>query len=329
MKLGLLLATQSEPGADLRGRVRELVEQVRLARACGLSSIWLAQHYLTAPMAMFQPGPLLPYLLHEARGMTVGGDIIVLPVLNPVAVAEDAATLDVLSDGHYVLGVGLGYREQEFEAFGVPLADRVPRFVESVGLIRRLWREDRVTHNGRFFKITDAGCGIRPLQRGGPPIWMAAQVEVAVKRVAEIGDAWLIPPGMPYRTIVELMGVYRNSLRENRRPDPADVPCTRECYVGATQAAAMEECREALKAKYEFYASWGHHAQKGQAKPTPIDEMARDRFFIGDRAWVKDEIARYREAGINHFIMRVQWPGFPQSKVLESIRRLGEIVAGH
>lgn len=327
MKLGLFVNTQSPAGTNMRSRVADLVEQVRTARDCGFSSLWFPQHYLTAPMQMFQSTALMPYLMAEAKGMTVGGDIIILPLHNPVAIAEESATLDVLSGGRYVLGVGLGYREEEFTAFGIPLSERVPRLSESVPLIRRLWAEDRVDHEGRFYRVANAGIGIKPVRPEGIPIWMAAQVDAAIRRAAALGDSWLIIPSMGMTELVPAVEVYRDALRTLGKPDPAEFPITRECYVGTSQATALDECREALSSKYAAYAQWGLKGQQGD-DGSAFDRMVRDCFIVGDKAFVKDEIARYHETlGVNHFIMRVHWLGFPQEHVLRGIRALGEIFA--
>ena len=93
-----------------------MVEQVRVARQSGFKSLLFPHHYLTAPLQMLQIAPMMAYLLREAEGMTIGGNILLLPLLNPVHVAEEAATMDVLSGGNFVLGVGLGYRTGEFGA---------------------------------------------------------------------------------------------------------------------------------------------------------------------------------------------------------------------
>jgi alkanesulfonate monooxygenase SsuD/methylene tetrahydromethanopterin reductase-like flavin-dependent oxidoreductase (luciferase family) len=182
-----------------------------------------------------------------------------------------------------------------------------------------------VTHKGKFYTVENAGIGIKPLQAGGPPIWIAAKVEAALKRAARIGDAWLIVPSSMLTDLVPQMRFYREALRAFAKPEPSDFPLTRECFVGTSQATAMEECREALIFKYKAYASWGLY---GNATEFSIDEFARDRFIIGDEDFVAEEIARYRETlGVNHFIMRMQWPGLPQERVLHSIRALGRIFA--
>ena len=327
MKLGMLLNTQFPKGVDARTVVPQMVEQVRVARQCGFGSLWFPQHYLTEPMQMFQMSAMLPYLLREAEGMTIGGDILILPMFNPVFVAEDAAALDVLSGGKFVLGVGLGYRDVEFEAFNVPLSERVPRLVEGIHLIRRLWREDRITHAGKHFKVTDAGIGLKPLQPGGPQVWIAGHVDPAVRRAARLGDAWLIVPSVSFEQIVPAMKAYREALAEHGK-QPADFPVTREVYVGSSQATAMQECVEYIKSKYATYATWGQRVQQGQRAADAFDAFAAGRFIIGDASFVREEIIRYREAfGVNHFIGRMHWPGMPQELVLGSIRRLGELFA--
>src|SRR5215470_14471297 len=112
----MFINTQFPEGDNVAQRIPELVEQVREAKAAGFSSLLFPHHYLTAPLQMLQITPLMGYLLREAEGMTIGGNILLLPLLNPVLVAEEAATLDVLSGGKFILGVGLGYRPGEFAA---------------------------------------------------------------------------------------------------------------------------------------------------------------------------------------------------------------------
>ena len=120
------------------------------------------------------------------------------------------------------------------------------------------------------------------------------------------------------------MQTYRAALKEYGRT-PMEFPITVECYVGARHATAHEECREPLEYKYNAYASWGLQNRSAQGS---FEDFARDRFIIGDKVSVKEEIARYRELlGVDHFIVRCQWPGLPQERVLSSIQRIGEIFA--
>ncbi len=329
MKVGLYLATQFTPGTPIGPQVDNLVEQVRVARANGFASLWAAQHFITAPVQMFQTMPLLARLLPEAEGMTVGPNILVFPLLHPVLVAEEAATMDWLSDGRFVLGVGIGYREAEFRAFGADLGHRIGRLTEGLELVRRLWAEDRVTHRGRHFVLEDVGISLKPKQSGGPPVWVAAVVDKAIERAAVIGDAWLITFYPTVRALTGQLDRYRSARAAAGLPPALEHPICRECHVGADMASALAEARGPLQYKYAAYASWGQDRILAEEDrfDQPFDDFVRDRFIMGDEVWVRDELARYRETlGVGHFVMRMQWPGLEQKSVLKSIERLGRIV---
>ena len=324
MKVGLFINTQYPEGFDVPAQVPALLEQVRVARDAGFRSLWFPHHWLTAPMQMLQIMPAMAFLAAEAKGMAIGPNILILPLLNPVHVAEEAATLDVLTGGNYILGAGLGYREPEFTAFGITHAERAGRFTESVALMRKLWAGGRITHEGRYFTVRDAGISVKPARPGGVPIYVAGLVDSAVKRAARIGDAWLIANASSIQEITPQMNTYRSAIAEYGRP-PLEFPIARECYVGASHGTALDECRDALAYKYAAYASWG---MTSPLEGTSLDDFARDRFIIGDKESVKEEILKYKESlGSDHFIMRCQWPGLDQEKTLGSIRRLGEIFA--
>ena len=330
MKVGLYIMTQFTPESSLAPVRQHLLEQVRVARQSGFASLWAPHHCATAPMQMLGPIPMLSYLLAEADGMMIGPNILVQPLVNPIQSAEDAVTLDLLSNGRYVHGIGIGYREAEFEAFNVPLKERVQRFNESIEIMRRLWTEERITYHGKIFTINDLGVGAKPVRQGGPPIWIAGVVDGAVKRAARLGDAWLITNFAHLSVLVPQMAMYRETLTACEKSFPKEVPITRECYVGLTRQEAFEECREALQYKYAAYSSWGLDKQSegSESFNQPFEEFARDRFIIGDKQFVAEEVRRYNELlGVNHFIMRLQWPGLSQENVLRSIRLLGEIFA--
>lgn len=323
MKVGLFINTQWPAEVDVPAQIPALLEQVRVARDAGFKSLWFPHHWLTEPMQMLQIMPAMAFLAAEAKGMVIGPNILILPLLNPMHVAEEAATLDVLTGGNYVLGAGLGYREPEFTAFGITHAERAGRFAESVTLMRKLWAGGRITHEGKYFTVRDAGISVKPVRP--VPIYVAGLVESAVKRAARIGDAWLIANATSIQETQPQMAIYRAAIAEYGRP-PMEFPIARECYVGTSYKTALDECRAALEYKYAAYAAWG---MTSPLEGVSLDDFAKDRFIIGDKESVKDEILRYTELlGTDHYIMRCQWPGLDQEKTLGSIRRLGEIFAG-
>ena len=167
MQLGLFMATQWPANAKLTMEMSNLCEQTRFAKSNGFSSVMVGQHFLSEPLQMIQAEPLIARLAAEGEGMAFGITVLLLAMQNPVMVAESAASLDWITDGNYVLGVGLGYRREEFEALGVEFDQRVSRFEEAIPLIRRLWTEDSVTHHGKHFTVNGLGASIKPKRGGG------------------------------------------------------------------------------------------------------------------------------------------------------------------
>src|ERR1700731_4823623 len=130
MKLGIYLNSQHPAGDDPARRVAETVEQVRLIRSLGFDSIWAGEHHVTPGFHYFPQLPLLQHIAHEAEGLWLGTNLILLPLHNPVELAEVGAFLDVISGGRFLLGVGLGYRPEEFAVYGIPMAEGVSRLTQ-------------------------------------------------------------------------------------------------------------------------------------------------------------------------------------------------------
>jgi alkanesulfonate monooxygenase SsuD/methylene tetrahydromethanopterin reductase-like flavin-dependent oxidoreductase (luciferase family) len=330
MKLGLYMATQWRQGADLGPELKNLLEQVRVAKASGLASLMVGQHFVSSPLQMFQAMPLLARLAAEAEGMRLGPGLLLLPLLNPVIVAEETATLDWLTGGNAIIGLGLGYRQEEFDSIGVPIKERVPRFVEAVEVIRKLWRDDVVEHRGRFHTLSKVQASIRPVRPGGPPIWMAGDSELPVKRAAKLADAWMPSPMVSQDNVGKLGALFRETRAAAGLPPAAEFPIIRECHVGSGAGNALDEVREPLSFKYEAYAQWGGGdggfvpAERIRAN---FDTFAAGRFIIGSESQVVDQIGRYGEqTGTDHILLRVQWPGLDQKTVVRTLERLGRVV---
>ena len=331
MKFGLLLNTQFPRGESASKRLEGLLDQVRAARDNGVHSVWVSQHYLASPFQMLQQLPVLGRMAAEAGSMHVGTNIFLLPIHNPVYVAEQVATLDVLTGGRFIFGCGLGYRPEEFDAFAVDMKSRVSRFVEVLEVARRLWTEDEVTHEGRHFRLHRAVLTLKPVQRPHPPVWIAASGDPAVERAARHGDAWLINPHASLPTLERQMALYRRTLDSAGLTFPADAPLLKELRIGATRRAALDESRPYLEPKYRAYADWGldKPMPKEESLSVPFDDLARDRFIIGTAEECRLDIDRHaRLLGVNHFIFRVQWPGMAQEDALAQIERLGREVIG-
>jgi len=329
VKFGLGLSVQHLPEEPQAVRFREHVEQVRLARAVGFSSVWASQHYLSDPFTYFQPIPTLARIAAEARGMILGTGVLLLPLHHPVEIAEQLATLDVIADGRLIFGVGLGYRDVENQALGQDPRDRVARLVEGLEAVERLWSGEPVDYDGRHFKLRSARISMRPMQSPRPPIWLAANSDAGVRRAARLSDAWLMNPHATLATLERQLELFRAARRELGRPPAIERPLIKECYVAPDAATAFAEAAAVLGPKYGAYRRWEQDKAlpPGETFDQSFGELARDRFIIGDPARVVEEIARCRERlGVTTMIFRVQWPGMSQDKVLRSIRLLGQKV---
>jgi len=160
------------------------------------------------------------------------------------------------------------------------------------------------------------------------PVWVGGSADKAVERAARIGDAWLgsFNPTLP--ELARWMKIYRDTRAAHGLPEPTDYPVCREVYVARDGANALDEIRGPLLYKYSAYAAWGNERVTTGQFEAGFDRFIQDKFIIGDAAFVRDEIARYRETiGMNHLVARMQWPGMEQDLVMKSIERLGKVIA--
>src|SRR5437764_12125481 len=169
-----------------------MMEQARLAYELGYSCITNGMHYSSAPWQDFQQFPFLCRIMAEAPHMRLNFGLILLSLHKPLDVAEQIATVDVMSGGKVIFGVALGYRDVEVLAFGTTQKERVKRFEEDLDALRRLWTEDTVDMVGAQFTLLGASSSPRPLQKPHPPIWIGANADPAIRRPARLGDCWYV-----------------------------------------------------------------------------------------------------------------------------------------
>src|SRR5262249_26997910 len=202
MQFGLMLRAQSPEGAERQAGFREQLERARLADALGFDSITKGMHYSSAPLQSLQQLPFLSRVMAEAPSLRINFGLILLSLHKPLDVAEQIATVDVMSGGKVIFGVALGYRAVEFLAVGTTQKERVKRFEENLEAVRRLWTEDTVDMVGSHFTLLGASASPRPVQKPHPPIWIGANADPAIRRAARLGDCWYVNPHNRIDTIV-------------------------------------------------------------------------------------------------------------------------------
>jgi alkanesulfonate monooxygenase SsuD/methylene tetrahydromethanopterin reductase-like flavin-dependent oxidoreductase (luciferase family) len=283
-------------------------------------------------MSQLQLIPFLARLAAEAGHMTGVAGVLLVGLHNPVEVAECVGSLDAIWRGNFVFGIGLGYRDVEFDAFKVPKGHRVRRFEQALEILRRLWTEDKVTVDTDVCTLNNVTLTCRPIQRPHPPIWIAANNDNAVRRAARLADAWFVNPHTTMAEITRQMALYREELARVGKPAPRDVPMIKEIYCAKDRRTALELAGPYLAAKYKAYASWGQDKALPEGDSFDLDfaDLIADRFIIGDPEHCIRAIEKFRrELGINHLLFRMQAPGITREATLDSMRLFAREVMPH
>jgi probable F420-dependent oxidoreductase len=249
------------------------------AEQLGFDSVWITEHHFVEDG--YTPSVLTIAAAIAARTsrIRIGTWVLLLPLHNALRVAEDAATVDILSNGRLDLGMGLGYRVEEFAAFGVDRRQRGRIMDEGVELIRRAWTEDRVTFAGRFYNVRDLNVTPKPVQRPHPPLWLAARGEVPARRAARFraGLLHLGPPAV-YES-------YAAALRDDG-VDPSTMPvlASRSCIVSDDPDRTWAAIRDHDHYASSLYRTWYGEAADlpGDAEwlRTPVEAEARRRNYL-------------------------------------------------
>jgi alkanesulfonate monooxygenase SsuD/methylene tetrahydromethanopterin reductase-like flavin-dependent oxidoreductase (luciferase family) len=317
-----------KPGAQL---MPALIEQVRIADAFGFDAFSMGDHYNIPGLQRLNQVTALARLCAEAKRCAVGTAVTLLGLRHPVTVASELASLDVLNDGKSFFAFGLGYRDEELNAFNLTKTQRFRRFVEGVEIIKRLWTKDDVNFDGAAFKIKNVSVDPKPLQKPRPPIWIAANSDVAVGRAATIADGWIIGPHSAIEELERQVGLCRAAWTRAGKLGEPDMPIIRETFVAKTRQEAVEKARPCLEQLYRtIYIKWKQN--EAMADPGELswafDRLAKNRFILGSPEECIEQIKEYQQRlGTNTMLVRFDWtPGLTQREILASMRLFGEKV---
>jgi len=328
MKLSLIVRGQHPPG-DPAGHLKDDLDLVRAADRLGFDGVVKGSHFSAHPFQSVQQIPFLSYCAAIAPRLRIICGLVLVPLHKPLELAESLATLDLMSGGRLVFGAGIGYRDVEFKAFGVPRGRMGERFEECIDAIKRLWTEEFVDMKGSHFELDHATCPVKPVQQPMPPIWIGANADVAIERAARIGDCWYINPHNTLATIERQMDLYKRALDAAGKPFPAEVPMRREVFVANSRAEAIRLAQPYLEEKYRAYRAWGQDKvmPEGDDFDHEFNDLLEDRFLLGSAAEVADQLNRLNtRLGVNHLVASIHWPGMPNSLALEQLQILAEEV---
>lgn len=323
----------------------ELLAEVQEAERQGFDSVFLQEHHETK-LDQYWSDPLsvLTGLATVTDSIDLGTGVLLLPLYHPVRLAERGAILDNLSEGRFILGTAIGYRQRELDIFHVPRKERARIFCEYLALVSRLWMNESVTFDGEYYQVEDLTCTPRPTQSPRPRIWIGGYHDVVLKRAARFYargevDAWF-PGTQPSRKgLVDRRTDLEGYLADRDvAPESVSQPVLRDGIIAETTEEANEIAQEYLISGYEKqYKGQGHEPSErgdlahdvlhGDYEPSDLSE---GRFIIGDPDdWLED-IERYEaELGADHLAVRLYFEGMAHEDVMDQIELLGSEVIPH
>jgi probable F420-dependent oxidoreductase len=279
--------------------LRRLVE---LGDKYGYDSIWLSDRIVSDRFSL-EPMVALAMVAAWSDRMKFGTSVLALPLRNPVVLAKQIATLDFLSQGRFFPAVGLGQEEpEEYEACGVSKERRGPRTDEAIQLMRRLWEEDAVTHEGEFYTCHNVSVTPKPFLQPSTPVWIGGRTAAAARRVGRVGDGWLVSSATPAEVKEGHDILFETADEFNRVIEDDHVGVLLGYYVSAdveeaTIKANQYVTRQRPDAHFTEFTAVG-----------PVDRIAE---FVN----------RYIESGASKFVVR---PLCPAEESMEQLDILGE-----
>ncbi len=306
----------------------DIIDHMVWAESLGFDAAYIFEHHFTGDSYIPSPMVAATAIAARTKRMRIGPDIAILPLYDPVRVAEDGAVLDVISNGRLDFGVGLGYRPDEYAGYGLDLQKRGARANEALQIIRRLWQGETVTFHGKHFNIDGAKLTPRPVQQPNPPIWVGGFTKAATRRAAKYGDGYIGPSNK---------AVYEMYLRELRAvgKNPASAR-----VMGGDLWLVVSEDPDRTFATYAphllyWFNSYAKWFEGTDTSPWPIIKDAAELKSRGLVNIITPESAvtlikeRLAEVPVEMFTMMLSPPGIPLSKVEENLELFAKQVMPH
>jgi probable F420-dependent oxidoreductase len=285
---------RTEPAtAPWQPRIHELVELVQLVDRSGYDSLWVGDH-ISFAVPVLDPLLQLAQAAVVSRRLTLGTSVYLLPLRHPAPVAKQVSTLDHMTEGRLIFGVGVGGEfPKEYEVCGVPHGERGARLTEGIGLLRQFWSGEKVSHAGRYYgPFTDVPMQPPARQSGGPPIWCGGRSDGALRRTGRLADGWLsyvVTPEMYRAGLEKIDAAAHEAGRSVAQFGTAHLLFTR---IDDSYEKALDAATETLSVRYAM--DFRKAAQRYCALGTPQQ--------------VVDRIREFHAAGVRHVILDLLGP---------------------
>lgn len=332
MKIGLTYSISAPRASTVAEGFRDALDQVVLAEELGYDHAFVSEHHFLKNDMLPSPLIAISYLAAKTERIKLGTGLLLLPLHDPVRIAEDTSVVDVLSGGRLVLGLGQGFRPEEFDGFHRNLKDRNKLMREGIQLLRRFWTEKDVTFEGEMFNYKNLNVTPKPLQKS-PPIWVGAKVPSAIRVAADLGDVWYADPITPLHLIKERREGWLEALDANGKGrDSASMAYYREFFVGETRDAAWQNGGNGIVKEYGGYLAMGHLVgQDGKLIPKDrkdlVPGIVQQRATIGDPQTCVDELLQIKQQlDLDYMVLKMKYFDVPSANVKASMRLAAEQV---
>ena len=335
MRIGYGFLTAQHHPDDPRTDVEIYRETIDIAvelEAGGIDSVWTSEHHFVDDGYMPSQLPVLAAIAARTSRIGLGTGVLLAPMFDPLHLAEDAATVDLISDGRLMLGLGIGWRDEEFAGFGVPAGERGSRLEATIAVLRQAWADGPVTGDGRHFRYDGLNVTPKPARAGAPQIWIGAGAEPAVRRAGRVADGYLAGPTSPESLARRIGWAREEAVAAGRDPEAIDAGLYRPTFAWR-DGDAWERIRE-----FAWYIDWkygdmadarGSRVPRRPPPMSPEDEARlRKQLNVGTPEEVAAEIRRY--GGVlgqeGTYVARAHFPGLDPAVAAESRRILVEEV---
>lgn len=282
----------ADPSIDA-GVIRQFIPR---AEALGYEGLWV-QEQILGDAPILEPVTLLTYAAALTTKPHLGTSVLITVIRNPVQLAKTLASLDQLSHGRLIVGVGVGGPHVPEAVFGVPSEHRGRRFVEGLEVMKALWTQPKATMNGEYWRFDNVAMEPKPAHKPHPPIWFGAREAVALKRAARLGDGWMGAGSSSTADFVKQVELLRRFLDEAKR-DPNEFPISKRVYIAVDNDRARAERR---------LRDWFGMRYKNA-------DMAPRVSIWGSRAECTDKLGEIVRAGARHLLLN---PVFDETEHLE------------
>lgn len=311
---------------------RNTLDQVKLAEKVGFDSAWISEHHFLDDGYCPSPAVMAAAMAAVTAKIRIGSAGIILPLQNPVRLAEDAAVVDNISNGRFDLGVVLGYRKEEYEGMGVPMKERPSRMDEGLEVLGKALSGEKFSYEGKRFKYQNTTLTPRPVQKP-IPLYVGAFEEPAIRRAGRFGYPLLIGPGRTVSMVRDTLGYYNDEAAKwGKNPENVGHILLRETFVSADRDIAIEGGNKYIISMYKYYFSLGVKMFVRGKQLTGLDDplfehLAEDRFIIGTPLDCTKEIGMYKDTlGIKYIACRMVFPQASHEIISGCIETFGKVV---